>query len=191
MAAFFGLLAKFWALFVWWFIVAPWERALRVRLGSRIKEFGPGMHFRVPYADVLYRQAIRLHFVSIDPQTVTTIDGHTLTFAGVFGYTIENLLELYQTIQSPVTTLQALVSGALSQFISTHPMSECAPDDVEQAVVNDLDIATYGLANPQLSLTTYARVKTYRLIMDRHEIYSTGHSTSNPEVSAATGGTPA
>lgn len=187
MGALFNLLTKFWALFVWWFVVAPWERALRVRLGATITEFGPGLHFRIPHADVLYRQAIRLHFVSIDPQTVTTTDNQTITFAGVFGYTIENLRELYQTIQSPVTTLQALVAGALSQYVSTHPLGECAPDVIEQAVVNEIDITGYGLANPQLSLTTYARVKTYRLIMDRHEIYSTGHSTSNPEASAATG----
>lgn len=191
MAALFNLLARFWALFVWWFIVPPWERALRVRLGDDVVEFGPGAHFRVPYIDVLYRQSTRLHFVSLDPQTVTTTDGQTITFAGVFGYTVENLLALYETIQSPETTMQALVQGALSQYISTHPLAECAPDVIEQAVLNEIDVEPYGLANPQLSLTTYARVRTYRLIMDKHAIYSTSHSTSNPETSAAGSGQPA
>ncbi len=188
MNAFLDLLARFWALFVWWFVVAPWERALRVRAGSRVREVGPGLHLRVPYLDVIYRQSVRLHFSSLNPQTVTTEDGQTVTFAGIFGYVIEDLRALYQTMSSPDTTMQALVAGALAQYISTHPWAECAPDVIEQAVVNEVDIARYGLGRPQLSLTTYARVRTYRLIMDEHQIYSTLIGLHNAEPSAAKGG---
>ncbi|SRR6266516_1543056 len=192
MNAFLGLLARFWALFVWWFVVDPWERALRVRLGGetarRIIEVGPGLHFRIPYVDVIYRQSVRLHFSSLDPQTVTTEDGQTVTFAGVFGYVIEDMRMLYQTMQSPDTTIQALVHGALAQYIASHPWSECSPDVIEQAVVNELEIGQYGLGQPQLALTTYARVRTYRLIMDEHAIYSTGIGLHNAESSAALGG---
>ncbi len=189
MNALLSLLAKFWGLFVFWFVVDPWERALRVRLGgrteARIVEVGPGLHFRIPYVDVVYRQSVRLHFSSLDPQTVTTEDGQTVTFAGVFGYVIEDMRKLYQTMQSPDTTMQSLVHGALAQYISTHPWAECQPDVIEQAVVNELDIEQYGLGKPQLALTTYARVRTYRLITDEHAIYSTGIGLHNAEVSAA------
>lgn len=185
MAALFSLLARFWALFVWWFVCAPWERVLRVRLGKRETEFGPGAHLRIPYIDVLYRQTTRLHFSSLDPQTVTTLDGQTVTFAGVFGYVIKDLHTLYHSMQSAETTMQALVHGALAQYISTHAWSECDPDTVEQAVINEIDIEQYGLGDPQLSLTTYARVRTYRLIMDQHAIYSQSPHLRNGEVSAA------
>lgn len=185
MNAFLNMVSKFWALFIWWYTVQPWERALRVRLGGekdhQVVEHGAGLHFRLPYIDVVYRQTTRLHFVTLEPQTVTTQDSHTITFAGVFGYVVEDLRTLYTTIQSTDTTLQALVQGALAQYISTHPLDECAPDVIEQAVVNELDIARYGLGQPQLSLTTYARVKTYRLIMDEHAIYSTTQGTNNAE----------
>jgi len=191
MSALFGLIAKFWALFVWWFIVTPWERSLRVRLGGgtlgRIKEYGPGIHFRIPYVDVVYRNTTRLHFTAIDPQTVTTQDGQTITFAGVFGYVIEDMQQLYQTVQHADSTMQALVMGALAQYIETHDRAECQPDVIEQAVVNEVDIAQYGLAQPQLSLTTFAVVRTYRLIMDNHAIYSYSPSTNTGEVSAAPG----
>lgn len=185
MNAFLGLLSKFWSLFVFWFIVNPWERALRVRLGKHVSEYGPGLHFRVPHVDVIYRQSTRLHFSSLDPQTVTTEDGQTVTFAGVFGYVIEDMFKLYQTMQSPETTVQALVHGALAQYISTHPWSECQPDVIEQAVVNEIDITEYGLGEPQLALTTYARVRTYRLIMDDHAIYSSSIGLRNAEHSAS------
>src|SRR6267154_2769131 len=90
-SAFIDLLLKFWALLIWWVVVEPWEKALRVRLGKRVVEFGPGIHFRFPYIDVIYRNSTRLHFTSLDPQTVTSQDGKTITFAGVFGYVIEDL----------------------------------------------------------------------------------------------------
>jgi len=185
MNALIAFFTRFFHLFIWWFTLPPWERALRVRLGKHITEFGAGLHFRVPYFDTIYRQTTRLLFVSLDPQTVTTTDGHTITFAGVFGYVVEDLRRLYMTIQSPETTIQALVTGALAQYLVTHPLEECEPDVVEQAVMNDIDIAQYGLGQAELALTTYARVRTYRLIMDKHAIYSTGHSTNNPEEASA------
>ena len=185
MNALLSLLSRFWALFIWWFTVAPWERTLRVRLGKHVTEFGPGLHFRLPHVDVLYRQTIRLHFTTIEPQTVTTQDGETITFAGVFGYSVDDLRTLYDTIQSPDTTLQALIHGAIAEYVCTHPLAECAPNVIEQAVMNEVDISKYGMKDPQLSITTYARVRTYRLIMDRHEIYSTGMTVSNAEQTAS------
>lgn len=188
MAAFFNLLKQFWALFVWWFVAAPWDRVLRVRLGGstpeRVVEYGPGLHFRIPYVDVVYRQTVRLQFTTLAPQTVTTKDGQTITFAGVFGYVIEDLRTLYNTIQHADSTIQSLVQGALAQYIYSHDYIECAPDVIEQAVVNELDIAAVGLGSPQLSLTTFARVRTYRLIMDEHAIYSSAPYTHAAEPSA-------
>jgi hypothetical protein len=184
MDALIGLFLRFWALFVWWYVVQPWERALRVRAGSRTMEVGPGLHFRVPYLDVVYRQEVRLHFSSLSPQTVTTTDGKTITFAGIIGYEIGDVLKLYQTMQNPDLTVQSLAIGALAQHIATHADAECEPDLVEQAVVNDLDLEQYGLKNPRLSLTTYARVRTYRLIVDEHALYSTGAGVHNGERAA-------
>lgn len=185
MTALIELFARFWALFVWWFVVDPWEKALRVRLGKKIMEYGSGLHFRIPYVDVVFRNTTRLHFTSLDPQTVTTRDGKTITFAGVFGYVIEDLQQLYRTVQHADSTIQALVMGALAQYIETHELAECQPDVIEQAVVNEVNIAQYGLDDPQLSLTTFAVVRTYRLIMDDHAIYSPSPSTNNAETSAA------
>src|SRR6266566_2406601 len=125
MNAIIDLLLRFWALFLWAFVVEPWEKALRVRLGKRVVEFGPGLHFRIPYVDVIYRNTTRLHFTSLDPQTVTSKDGKTITFAGVFGFVIEDLWQLYTTVQHADSTIQSLVMGALAQYIETHDLTEC------------------------------------------------------------------
>lgn len=185
MNALIQLIARFWAWFIWWFTVLPWEHALRIRLGKHVTEFEAGLHFRIPYVDVVFRQTTRLQFVTMEPQTVTTQDGKTVTFAGVFGYVIEDLYKLYSTMQSIDTTIQSKVQGALAQYISTHPINECTPDMIEQAVVNELDISQYGLMQPELAITTYAVVRTYRLILDEHALYSTGQGTNNAEHASA------
>lgn len=184
MNALIGLFLRFWALFVWWFVVAPWERALRVRAGGPPAEYGPGLHFRVPYLDVVYRQEVRLHFASLAPQTVTTTDGKTVTFAGVIGYEIDDLKTLYATMQNPELTVASLAVGAVAQHLSSHAEAECDPDMVEQAAVNELDLGQYGLKNPRLYLTTYAKVRAYRLIVDEHGFYSTGAGVHNAEAAA-------
>ena len=33
----------------WWVVVPPWQRALRLRLGTHQTELGAGIHLKIPY----------------------------------------------------------------------------------------------------------------------------------------------
>jgi len=168
---------SFGRLFIWWVTFAPWEQGLRVRLGRHVKLLGAGVHLRLPLIDAIYRQSTRLRFSDLKPQTVTTADGHTLTFAGYIGYTINDVKLLYETLHHAEDAVCAIAMGAISDYVFTHTLEECAPDTVQSAIIESLNLAKFGLGGAYVVLTTFARVKTYRLIMDEHP-YSTGDSLS-------------
>jgi len=163
-----------WQLFMWWFVVLPWERALRVRLGKSVIEFGPGLHFRMPYVHIIYNQSVRLRFSALQLQTVSTRDGHTISYAGVFGYCISDLRKLYDTMQHPESTIASIVQSAIANYIFTHELSECAPEVVEAESAKAISLAQYGLSCSTLRITTFARVRTYRLMMDKFEAHYEG-----------------
>lgn len=169
MSAIIDLLRSFWRLFIWWFVVQPWESAIRVRLGKTRKRVGPGLHFRIPYADVVYRQSTRLRYATTMPQTVSTKDGFALTISGQLGYKIIDLDKLYDTVQQGENAVRAIAQGAIAGYVFEHDLAECSPVDVERGVASKLGLAEYGLEYAALQLTTFCRVKTYRLIMDNHE----------------------
>lgn len=159
---------RFLDIFIWWTIIQPWEQGIRVRLGRTRKRLAPGIHWKIPYADLVYRQTTRRRYSQFGPQTVTTRDGHTLTLAGAVGYSIRDLDKLYDGLQHPEDSLHALVSGKVAAHIATHDLADCTPEAIVTNVRPKLGLAKFGLRNEHFVLSTYARVKTYRLIMDQH-----------------------
>jgi|SRR6185503_8107971 len=159
---------QFFDLFVWWTIIQPWEQGIRVRLGKGRTKLGPGMHWKIPYADLIYRQTTRRRYSGFGPATLTTRDGHTITLAGAVGYSIRDLDRLYDALQHPEDSLHAIISGKVAEYVTTHDLSDCTPELITAKVRPKLGLSKFGLRNEHFTLSTYARVKTYRLIMDQH-----------------------
>lgn len=153
-------------LIVWWVTVAPWEQALRVRLGKHVQRLETGVHLRIPGIDRVYRQSIRRRTCDLSMQTLTTSDGATVTVAGSLRYAIADIELLYQTLHHAESTLMDLAGGIVARTITQLARSECTADAIEAAVRRELDIQQYGLTDAELYVTSFAFVRTYRLIQD-------------------------
>lgn len=164
-----GIVQAFWRLFVWWVVVQPWELGLLVRLGKHRHRLTPGIWFRIPYVDLIYKQSVRLRYTTMTPQTVTTRDGHTITMSGQLGYAIVDIDRLYDTLHQAENALRAMVQGAVAEYVHTHELWECSPNKVEDGAAAALDLTPFGLEFRTFQLTTFCRVRTYRLIMDTQE----------------------
>lgn len=151
-------------LFTWLVLIAPWERALRIRLGKNVKELGPGTWIRVPFIDRVYRQSIRRRLSLISAQTLTTKDGHTITLAGSVGYQVRDLRKLYDTLHAAEDTIEAEVASKVSAFVTGRTLAECDPAALELHVREQIDLSQYGLEGQEFWLTNFVRVKTYRLL---------------------------
>lgn len=160
------IVRQFLEVFIWWTVIQPWEQGLRVRLGKSPRLLSPGLHFKFPYADAIYRQAIRRRNSNFGPQTVTTLDGHTLTICGTIAYSIRDLLELYDRLHHPEDAITSTATASIAAFISRHNLVDCPPNAVADACKADLGLRKFGILVHDVSLTTYARVRTYRLITD-------------------------
>lgn len=169
MNAILDLLKAFWRLLIWWVVIQPWEMGLRVRLGKHRAILTPGLWFRIPYADAVYKQSDRLRFTTMTSQTVTTRDGHTLTMSGQLGYAIIDIDRLYDTLHQAENALRSMAQGAVARYVHSHDMAECNPAAIEAGAAAILNLRSFGLEYRALQLTTFCRVKTYRFIMDNHE----------------------
>jgi len=152
------------AIFRWWVVVAPWEQALRIRMGKRVDLLRAGIYLRIPFIDRVYRQPIRRRVSVIRPQTVTTSDGKAISLAGAIGFKVVDLKKLFDTLNDPQDTLEAEVSANIAEFVFARKIKDCAPIAIEAHVRDNLDIAKYGLGEAEFYLTSFASVKTYRFI---------------------------
>lgn len=167
----------------WWFIVEPWEQAVRVRLGNRVQLFGPGPHMKVPFFDVLYKQNNRRRVSGIPLQTLTTKDDIPLTVHGSIGYKIADVLKLHMTLQDAEESVRQEVLGCITKYVVETNAVDCRPATIIAHVVATLDLKKYGLDDVEFFLNGYvSNVPTYRLIQDSMVGYmgSTSLSTCNP-----------
>src|ERR1700744_3379389 len=126
-------------LFVWWITVLPWERAVHVRAGKKVRILSAGMHLRIPFLDRVYLQTSRLRVMQGSPQTITTKDGKTITIVMAIGYTITDIGQLYREMFHPEESLSNMVQGGIADFVSTHTLDDCVLPLIEAAVKLAMD----------------------------------------------------
>jgi len=153
-------------MFQWWIMIQPWELGIRTRFGNRTKLLEPGTHFRIPFFDIIYVQTIRLRVVSLCPQTITTKDGKTLTISCAVGYSISDIMDLFNTLFHPEATIGYMVQGNIGGYIFSHDLSDCSPELIEKHVMNKLIEGNNGIKYEYIKVISYAVVRTYRLIQD-------------------------
>lgn len=153
-------------LVIWWITVAPWEQALRVRLGKHVAQLGAGVHLRIPFVDRVYRQSVRQRTADLRTQTLTTTDGATVTLAGQVGYAIRDIRRLYETLHHAESTILDLVEAVIARTVAETERAACTPTIVEAAAADGVDLERFGLGDVSITITTFAFVRTFRLIQD-------------------------
>lgn len=100
-------------------VVLPWERAARVRFGSRVTVWGPGWHFRIPFADEVVLLNTRLRVADTGSQTLTTSDGHTLTVGLSMGFRIDDPVKAMLRMHHPESSCAAIAASCVAGLAST------------------------------------------------------------------------
>lgn len=151
----------------WWFIVEPWEQAVRTRFGKHIALFGAGTHFKIPFFDAVYRQNTRRRLMPMGSQTLTTSDRRLVSIHSTVGFQISDVMLLQQSLHDADGTVMQHVTSILSTDIATHTLAECAPAAVVARVKAALHLEDYGLSAVEVAITSYvADIRTLRVIQD-------------------------
>lgn len=175
----------------WWFIVEPWEQAIRVRFGKHTALFGPGAHVRIPYFDRIYVQNVRRRVMALGTHTMTTRDGETITVSGSLGYKITDVLKLHQTLNDAEATVTQQVQGLVAKYVATHSANDCTPERLMECVNSMLPLTQYGLGEADFFLQGYiARLPTFRLIQDGLGGYVQAQTLSTSTATAPTAAYP-
>lgn len=158
-------------LFQWWFTVMPWEQAILVRRGKHVRLLGAGLYVKIPFIDVVYVQTTRMRMVDTSMQTITTQDGTAVTIKSVYGYRIEDIQKLYNTLYHPEITLGSMVQGAIGEHVRLKNVKDITPESIEATVIANINQHDYGLKDITVKITNFAIVQTYRLIQDQSGIW--------------------
>ena len=149
----------------------PWEQALLIRKGKNVRLLSAGIYLKIPFIDTVYVQTTRMRMIDTPMQTISTKDGNTLTIKCAIGYVISDIRVLYSSLYHPEMTLNSMAMGFVGEFVRGHYIADVNPQSIEQYVGEKIQAVNYGLANLSIKITTFAIVKTFRLIQDGSGFY--------------------
>jgi len=155
----------------WWFTVMPWEQAIRVRKGNIVRVLGAGLYFKIPFLYSIYIQTTRMRMVDMPMQTMSTKDGHAITVKASYGYTIFDIFKLYKSLFHPEITMASMIMGDVSEYIRTKNIEDVKPNELSDYVNGKVKEFDYGLKDVSVRITTFAIVKTFRLMQDHSSMY--------------------
>ena len=150
-----------------WIIVQPWQTALIVRNGIKIREVSAGIYFRLPYFDSVFIQENRLRVNTMAIQTLTTKDLKTISLNSSIGYSIDSIQKLYKTLYHPEITISNMAMSEIAAFVFERNLDEITPKLIEEAILTKLKNEDFGLHFEYFRISNFAVVKTFRLIQDQ------------------------
>lgn len=168
LSQFFG----FFKAFQFWVVIAPWEAALRVRLGKRAVTLSPGIHWRIPFFDRIFVQSTRLRTIAEDGISVTSRDGKNLTVSVAINYAVKDIHRLFMSLASPDLTIISKVASRIAQVASESHSAELTPSFFESQIRESVSAEEYGLTSVSVTIMNFSFAKTYRLISQAYRTFS-------------------
>lgn len=153
-------LKNFWPLFV----VLPWEAAVRARAGKHVALLGPGVHWRIPFFDVLTLVNTRMRFVHSDLQALSTKDGSTLTASFTVGFRITDPLTATMRLHRPERAVSSMVNGYLAEVVAATDRASLTPEYAAKHVLERLKTEAIGYEFEVCQPGDFGYIRTYRLI---------------------------
>lgn len=151
----------------WWVVVAPWEQAIRVRLGSRTAALPPGIHFRIPFLDRVIRLCVRERVVNCDNRTIATSDMKAVTLGLSLRYSISDARKMLEELARPEETIKAMAQALASEYVSRTSSEALSPQAISEHVakqINDVDLCDKGFKNIEVFVVTLAYARVIRIL---------------------------
>ncbi len=165
MSEFFNWLMQFVREFKFLFIVLPWERAVRTRLGNRVILWEPGCHIRLPFVDDVQLQNTRLRLSGAGPNTISTSDGKVLTLAMAIGFSITDPLAAVLRMHHPEISVASLASSVAAEIVARTAMADLLPSAIEAHVMAELSKEP-GYTFEFVRVTDFAFARAFRLLSE-------------------------
>lgn len=159
---------EFFQMFVFWFVVEPWQQCLRVRFGKHLKKIPPGIHLKIPYFDSLHVQASRYRTALCAPQTLTTADGKTVVCTFAVGYALADIEKFYQNVYDANSTLTQMASGFVADEVAKTNYADLSAVKISEELTSKMSdqFHKFGLKDVSVRLQDFAFIRAIRLIND-------------------------
>lgn len=148
------------------FIVDQWDEAVVLRYGKFHKVFKPGLYFKIPFLDSVWRCTIITQSIDIPPQSVTTADGHNVVVKGIIRFSVVDIKTFLLTITQPADVLTDTTGGMIREIIEDTEWYNIT--DIDKKLTSEVGkfVKKWGIKVERVTLTDLQIANSIRVIQD-------------------------
>jgi regulator of protease activity HflC (stomatin/prohibitin superfamily) len=149
-------------------IVPAWELGLRVRGGKGLRSLEPGLHWLIPFWDVVEAIPVKLQIVNLPNQSLRTLDDKTVAVSAAVAYTVVDVKLLFTEVHNYDDSLVNLTMGHLADWIANRTWPECGLDKMQKevSIVVRREAKKWGIAIDHVYITDLCLHKALRLLTE-------------------------
>lgn len=147
-------------------VIDQFEKGVLLRLGKYNKTLEPGLHGKLPIIDaVLTVEAVQTT-LRIQPQTLTTKDGVTVTTSAVLRYEIHDPKSFLLDVWEGRDAVNDIALAEIKQTVTDSNWEDLRKSEAEKEIIKNIrrSIKDYGVAVKKFGFADLARMKTIRLV---------------------------
>lgn len=155
-----------------WVVIAPWERALRVRAGKRVKVLAEGFHCKLPFVDRVIVVETRSRTNETGRQTITKRESEEVTFSGSVEFFVEDIELMFMSVNRPSDYVRNAARNCMAKAVRSSFSHDIAELGLEATRLLEEKLECKGLGVNEICFSEYAVVRTYRFIGDHVANYT-------------------
>ena len=158
----------------WWLQLTPviiirdYEEAVLLRFGRFSSVLKPGIHFKIPLFDEVIDQHVVVTTLSLDAQSLYTLDKQNIVVKGVIKYRIADVKIFLLEIWDAQDALSDMSSSIIKNVIMSMTLDECTDAELDNTLTKKVRVEArkWGVEVQQVTLTDLAPIKSFRFIND-------------------------
>ena len=158
----------------WWLQLTPviiirdYEEAVLLRFGKFKSVLKPGMHIKIPLFDEVIDQHVVVTTLSLDAQSLYTLDKQNIVVKGVIKYKISDVKTFLLEVYDAQDALSDMASSIIKNVIMSMTLEECTDQELDNTLTKKVRVEArkWGVEVQQVTLTDLAPIRSYRFIND-------------------------
>jgi regulator of protease activity HflC (stomatin/prohibitin superfamily) len=158
----------------WWLQLTPviiirdYEEAVLLRYGKFKAVLKPGIHVKIPMFDEVIDQHVVITTLSLDAQSLYTLDKQNIVVKGVIKYKISDVKTFLLEVYDAQDALSDMSQSIIKNVIMSMTMDECTDSELDNTLTKKVRVEArkWGVEVQQVTLTDLAPIRSFRFIND-------------------------
>lgn len=121
-----------------WFVVKHYEGAVVLRAGNIHRVRYAGMYWKWPLVEHIDSHYIKDDTILFPTQTLTTLDGKTVTVSGMVLYHVEDILPFLTELNQPLQAISDIGISIIADNIISNDLSYANSEEIIQKIGEDI-----------------------------------------------------